>query len=104
MGEEAPPEMVDAFFGALADERRRHVLHYLRNVADDDVEVAELVAFLDATGSTRVPRSQIATELRHRHLPKLADAGFVDYDPMSQSVDYEGPTVFEPLLDRIEDL
>jgi hypothetical protein len=71
-----PPHVVDA----LADARRRRVLAALtaRDSAATRAEIASELVGSDAT-DTDVERTTGA--LAHTHLPRLADAGAVTYDP-----------------------
>lgn len=85
-------------FGALADPHRRAVLRYLAD-NESPVAVAELADHLtieredgdrDAEhSSSRIAewgdallgtRRRVQISLRHVHIPKLADAGAVDFD------------------------
>lgn len=77
---------VDTVFDVLAHQRRRYVLAIL---ADDDrsIAVADLAEDIAVLESDEVPAEipketiqAISTSLYHRHLPKLVDAGFVEYD------------------------
>lgn len=77
---------VDTVFDVLAHQRRRYVLAFL---AEDDrsiavADLAEDIAIRENDGMpTGIPKETIqaiSTSLHHRHLPKLADAGFVEYD------------------------
>lgn len=93
---EGDPESLDALFGALADGRRRTILDVLshqfqpihtetlaREVGADERDVAE----------HEVPATDveaILVSLRHVHLPTLADAGLIEYDPDDRTVSYEG--------------
>jgi len=54
----------------------------LRELAED---VADRSAAVDADDDGAVER--IAVSLHHVHLPKIADAGIVDYDPEANRVD-----------------
>lgn len=77
----------DQLFDALADERRRAVLDAL-SAAEQPVDVhrlAERVAARERRGDDagRPPRDAVRralVSLHHAHLPKLADAGLVEYD------------------------
>lgn len=75
----------DRLFDILSERRRRSVLLHLQKngemttdslaamvAADEEDATADTVAE-DAVDSVRI-------ELFHRHLPKLDDAGFVEYD------------------------
>ena len=69
----------DAVFECLAEPARRAVIEVLcdRTTATLD-ELADAVA---EQGDTRGgPADRLVPDLHHRHLPKLADAGLVEYD------------------------
>lgn len=77
---------VDTVFDVLAHQRRRYVLAFL---ADDDrsiavADLAEDIAVRENDGMlAEIPKEtiqSISTSLHHRHLPKLVDAGFIEYD------------------------
>ena len=75
-------------FGLLTDERRRYALHYLSTnvgaVSLDDL--AEQIALWEGT-PTKSRYERILTDLYHRHLPRLTDAGVVRYDPDRETVE-----------------
>ena len=77
-----------AIFGLLTDERRRYALHYLSTtvgaVSLDDL--AEQIALWEGTPTTN-RYERILTDLYHRHLPRLTDAGVVRYDPERETVE-----------------
>lgn len=85
-------------FGALADPHRRAVLRYLAT-NESPVSIADLADYLtvEFEGDDRDPnhsssriaewgdallgtRRRVQISLRHVHIPKLADAGAVDFD------------------------
>jgi predicted house-cleaning noncanonical NTP pyrophosphatase (MazG superfamily) len=77
----------DEVFEVLSNSRRRCALHYLKQHADRRVELRELVdhvaawendTTVDELESTN--RKCVYTALRQSHLPKMDDAGVVDYD------------------------
>ncbi|WP_276301940.1 DUF7344 domain-containing protein [Halorussus lipolyticus] len=79
-------ESLDSVFRALSDHRRRYVCHYLLQ-ADDSLRVDALAELLTAsmTEKTRAVLTsaeieKTRTELRRIHLPKLTEAGIVEYD------------------------
>lgn len=80
----------DAARSFVTDERRRAVLDVLdtRTGPVSRDTLAHEVAARDATG---VPSDDaveaVEVELHHRHLPKLADAGLVAYDPANERVE-----------------
>ncbi|WP_232701807.1 DUF7344 domain-containing protein [Halobacterium wangiae] len=77
--------------GALANERRRHVLSILED-ANAELSLNELVRELadlesgNKPGATCDEVKQIRISLYHRHLPKLADVGLVEHNPGKQTV------------------
>lgn len=73
---------VDAAIEALADGERRRVLSSLSE-ADGRVPIERLAADVrsDTDGPSPGREGRGAVRLHHLHLPKLADAGLVEYDP-----------------------
>ena len=87
-----PPQLAeDQFYRALASHHRRRVLSYLLEENNSNVEeLATVLSGWKATtiGTMQTPadRSEHRIELYHNHLPRLADAGLIDYDPQTGSV------------------
>lgn len=76
----------DEVFDLLSNERRRHVLQRLRTV-EEPITVTELAELVAATENDVAPdeltdkqRKRVYVSLYQTHVPKLADAGVVDYD------------------------
>lgn len=89
--ESGPP--LDEVHRLLASERRREALSYLTARAGEAVDVDELVSVV-AESERPDPgpvshRERVETDLHHVHLPKLADAGVVSFDPVAGTVRYE---------------
>lgn len=91
----------DSTFRLLADDRRRRVLHYLDEYATSASlsELAERIVLEERdaanadvnTISSHGPvsdddRRRIERSLRHTHVPILADAGAVAFDPRENTV------------------
>src|SRR6056297_2742000 len=77
----------DEVFTALSNRRRRNVITYLKQ-HDDDARVRDIAEQLAAwENDVEVPkvtykqRKRVYTALHQSHLPKLADGGFIDYEP-----------------------
>lgn len=89
---EPPPRLAeDQFYRALASTQRRRLLYHL--LESGESTAAELASVLSSwevgsTGTmyTQADRSKILVELLHSHLPQLADAGLITYDPDTGTV------------------
>lgn len=96
---------LDDVFGLLAERRRRFALHALLDAEQGAIDcetLAETVAAreAEADGEYESPerRARVAAALHDVHLPKLDDAGVVDYDTRSGAVRYWGHPVVEEYL------
>ena len=110
-----PPQRFDALFEAFQQSRRRHAWHYMHSAVEDVFTLDELTDEVLRREGTPKPRdedaSDLAVALHHVHLPKLDDAGLVDYDARDHLVRYSGsehPTGPDPqdvasLLEEVED-
>jgi hypothetical protein len=82
----------DELFFTLSNERRRHVLDFLRG-NDDAVEMRTLVREV-AARERGVPvaeltydqRKSVYVSLRQTHLPKMSTLGIIDYDSDAGSI------------------
>lgn len=98
---------LDAVFKLLSSQRRRHVLHCLRE-HDAPVELSD-VAEEVAAREQGIPPAEVSEEearqvhlvLYHTHVPKLRDANVVRYD---QRADTVALSVDAGLLERYADL
>lgn len=74
----------------VADERRREILQYLQSTDRAAISLQELAAKLEPAvgGSDQAesPPRRVAIELHHNHLPRLDEAGLIDYDPHGGTV------------------
>lgn len=96
---------IDVILGVLANRRRRNLLEYLRDrsratVDDliDHLQERESVGELEA-GRDGPSRDDVELTLVHIHLPKLADAGAIEYDERNREVRYRGDERLDALLD-----
>lgn len=86
---------VDRIFEALCKRHRRLIVLVLRET--DPVDVSDLVLRgRDDSDVTEI-------NLRHNHLPKLVDAGYIEWDEETDTIS-KGPRFdeIEPLLELIE--
>lgn len=87
----------------LTSPRRRLLLSYLSTRSDGSVSLDELIDIIaerecpDPGPATH--RERILIDLHHVHLPRLADAGVLDYDPVAETVRYNGSETLESFLD-----
>ncbi|MDQ2051954.1 ArsR family transcriptional regulator [Natronolimnohabitans sp. A-GB9] len=92
------PSATDSQFDVLADRRRRSVLGYL-DATEGPVSLSDLADHLvledhaEADGALAScgdalfgTRRRVQLSLRHSHVPKLADAGAVDFDHDTNTV------------------
>lgn len=86
----------DLVFDVLSSPRRRYVLYYLRQHGDE-VELGTLSAEVAAWENekpveelTDQERKRVYVSLYQTHIPKLSDAGIVEYDQESGTVSLTG--------------
>lgn len=99
----------DSLVALLADRRRRLACAHVITAAEDVFALEDLAEGLAMweTESTDGPVSderlqRIAVALHHCHLPKLAEAGIVEYDARSRTVRYRGSTIGDDVDDIVE--
>lgn len=100
----------DTIHRLLANARRRALLSYLTSRPGEEVPVEDVVAVVaEAEHPDRGPcshRERIATDIHHVHLPKLASAEVVSFDPVAWTVRYEPDRELQAFLamsDAIEE-
>lgn len=90
---------VSAAFDLLSNARRRGVLYAVSR--DGSATVAELAERIAAWQDGHHSPEEVRTSLVHAHLPKLADAGVVDYDHDQGVVEpTEDADDLEPYLEK----
>ena len=72
---------LNAVMAVLADYRRRYVLYHLRNcdIPVEREELAERIIDWDDR-TTEHDKPNVLTELRHKHLPKMEEAGIIEQE------------------------
>ncbi|WP_458191021.1 DUF7344 domain-containing protein [Haladaptatus sp. NG-WS-4] len=85
-----PSLSLDTYFDLLADKWRRHLLYYFADTTAHTVTVDELVTHLIHRVDTAASlgKKQVTIELRHKHLPKLAAVGVIEYDSQEKAIHY----------------
>lgn len=91
-------DTVDALHAALADEQRRRVLRYVREL-DGSVSLDALAAHLVDGDSRDDAHERTIHRLHHATLPKLTAAGFVEYDAELRRVWYRDCPYWDLLAD-----
>lgn len=84
----------------LADEEQYAILRYFRDVSEPVVAVDDLADEISARDHAT---DVTAIRLHHVILPRLDDAGVVEYDPRSNTARYRGDRELERLLDTLAD-
>lgn len=86
---------IDRVFESLRNRRRRLVLFAVKH-GNVETEADVMVRGGNETASAEI-------DLYHNHLPKLAEAGYIEWDPDTGEIS-EGPRFdeVEPLLELIE--
>ena len=86
-GEPATEITEDELFDVLANQRRRFAVHLLKREEDDTIaigEMAEQIAAwendIDAAEITGNERKRVYTALQQSHLPKMDEAGVVNFN------------------------
>ncbi|WP_135829866.1 DUF7344 domain-containing protein [Halorussus halobius] len=82
-------QSLDELFDVLSAERRRHALYvlYRRTEPTTVRDLADAVA-----AECGVDLARVTADLAHVHLPKLADAGLVEYDREGGTVALDDPS------------
>ena len=93
------PIPIDERFDALARTDRRAVIQFFRDESTEEVTLDDLVTGIVDGSYWDTDESHARLCLHHFTLPKLADAGILDYDPRSKTVRYRGRPAVEQLLD-----
>lgn len=93
---------LDQAFDLLASRRRRHVIAKLQTLPDGVASVDDLADHL-LVQDPEADRDRTLIALQHRTLPRLDDAGVVDFDRRTDTVRYRGNELAEELLAFVAD-
>lgn len=101
------PLSLDAILDLLANRRRRHLIEYLQDVPRDVGSFEEATKYIITQLAIRTGEQpnhdDVQSSLQHIHIPKLADAGVVEYDIRSQELRYRQNERLETLFEAIRD-
>lgn len=97
------PNSVDCLLAVLADEQRRRVLRYFQAADDPVASRADLVDHLVEPESAPDAgvRERIRIQLHHCQLPRLADAGLLEYDSRTGHIQYHGNETAEGVMEYL---
>ncbi|WP_255167494.1 DUF7344 domain-containing protein [Natrononativus amylolyticus] len=90
-------------FAVIADEHRRSVLQYLYTVDGGEATIDELVEYAAAAGSPS-KNARLKILYHHSTLPRLDDAGYVEYDPRNRIVRRRKRPALNGVLDAIAEV
>ncbi|WP_251328221.1 DUF7344 domain-containing protein [Haloplanus pelagicus] len=94
-------DLADAVFRALDDERRRLAVRYLMEETDGTATCREVAEHVRSNSVD--PPADAALALRHALLPRLEEAGLVEYDPEGGRIRYRSCEFVEDVLTVVED-
>jgi len=76
--------------GAFTPKYCQAVFQYFDQQSTETATVTDLGAYISQQHRTDEDETDIAISLHHSTLPKLDDAGLIEYDPRSTTVRYRG--------------
>ena len=99
------PEL-DDWLGLVTDWKRRGIIQLLRQSSDGKVTVDDIATELGNwvihhDRDQLVNQDQLAIELIHHHLPKLADRDVISFDRERGTVQYQAIDQLETVLDAL---
>lgn len=104
---------LDEFLELLADRRRRYALYCLDEADETVVSLEELSDQVvqrernwDDDGTPAEDHGEnVRIELHHNHLPRLSDAGLIDYDSRTKTVNNrEGSSLIKWVQNDVNEL
>lgn len=99
---------LDACLELLANHQRRAIvgmfLDHDRSQAPIDEVIAEIIDVEATKTGERPGHDTIAATVYHVHLPKMAEAGILEYDTRHQDIRYMGNPRFEEVYTTIREL
>ncbi|GAA0679234.1 ArsR family transcriptional regulator [Natronoarchaeum mannanilyticum] len=100
---EASDIATDEIYATLADQNRRLILRYLQDAMGNAASRHQLAEHISERSSGPQNAEAVAIQLHHIHLPKLMDAGIVEYEAQAGSVQYTPLPTVETHLDYVDE-
>lgn len=110
MASDGGSDLLDRLFDALGQRRRRYALYYLQEygTADLDALATQVAAWETDKSSEEISNEEfkrVLISLYHSHIPKLTEAGIVEYDKRNGSIKFlEAPEFLRMMLVVAADL
>ena len=97
---------LDTCLQLVADQHRRRIIHHLRHEANGTTTLDDLVEQIasrasDSKNGPQQDREELAIQLHHTHLPKLADHGVVEFEHTTGAVRYHPDEQVETVIDSL---
>ncbi|NHN61086.1 MULTISPECIES: hypothetical protein [Halorussus] len=90
-------------FDLLRDQRRRHALKTLYATDETVLSIDGLADRVLDRDPDAVDRDTVLVGLHHDTLPRLADAGVVDFDSRTETVRYRGSELLDDVLTVLDE-
>jgi len=99
-------DSLDSSLTLVADQHRRRLINHLRHNGNGEVRIDNLVDQLHqaepaAIDGRQKTRNQLAIQLNHIHLPKLANHGVIDHDHERGTIEYQPDKQIETVLEGL---
>lgn len=95
---------IDDTLEILQHRYRRDIIEYFRISNGVTAELPDLVAYIMDKREPSVGNDEISSQLHHLHLPCLARAQIIEWDPRSGQVLYHPDDQLETWLERIREI
>lgn len=81
---------IDTLLDALGHHLRREIIYYFENCTESETATFQEVLTHIHDRLPDTMHEQLEVKLAHNHLPKLADRGWLEYDPRTKQIRYFG--------------
>lgn len=101
------PLSIDAMLDILANPHRRYMIEYLREQPDETAAFEDVTKYIIARVGQLQGRQpnhdDVQVNIQHHHIPKMSDAGILEFDVRSQTIRYRPNEPIEELYDRVKE-